>query len=37
MIREESDGFKFLLNLEKQDRAEGDQRASKSILARLKG
>jgi class 3 adenylate cyclase len=36
VIREDADGFKFLLNLEKQDKAEAIARIE-SILARLKG
>ncbi len=36
VIREERDGFKFLLNLEKQDKAEAIK-TLESVLARLKG
>ena len=36
VIREERDGFKLLLNLEKQDKAEAIERLE-AILARLKG
>jgi class 3 adenylate cyclase len=36
VIREEREGFKLLLNLEKQDRAEAIERLE-AILARLKG
>ena len=35
VIREERDGFKFLLNLEKQDKAEAIK-TLESVLARLK-